>query len=104
MLRRGVEYMFEIAEVGSQVSKEEYEAQVPHLRVNLINAQYDLRNADFPILVLIVGDDQQGCNEVLNLLHEWMDARYLGNARLRPTERGGARTSAFLALLAYPAA
>ncbi len=70
--------MFEIAEVGSQVSKEEYEAQVPHLRVNLINAQYDLRNANFPSLVLIVGDDQHGCNEVLNLLHEWMDARYLG--------------------------
>ncbi|MBI3799005.1 MAG: polyphosphate:AMP phosphotransferase [Deltaproteobacteria bacterium] len=69
--------MFEIAEVGSQVSQEEYEAQVPHLRVDLINAQYDLRSADFPILVLIVGDDHQGCNAVLNLLHEWMDARYL---------------------------
>jgi len=69
--------MFETAEVGSQVSKEEYEAQVPLLRVDLINTQYDLRNADFPILVLIVGDDHQGCNEVLNLLHEWMDARYL---------------------------
>src|SRR5262245_7590703 len=69
--------MFEIAEVGSQVSKEEYEAQVPHLRVDLINVQYDLRNADFPTLLLIVGDDHHGCNEILNLLHEWMDARYL---------------------------
>jgi len=69
--------MFEAAEVGSHVSKEEYEAQVPHLRVDLINAQYDLRNADFPVLVVIVGDDHKSCNEVLNLLHEWMDARYL---------------------------
>lgn len=69
--------MFEAAEVGSLVSKEEYEAQVPHLRVDLVNAQYDLRTADFPVLVVIVGDDHKSCNEILNLLHEWMDARYL---------------------------
>ena len=69
--------MFETAEVGSQIPKEEYEAQVPQSRVDLINAQYDLRNADFPTLVLIAGDDRQGCNDIVNLLHEWMDARYL---------------------------
>jgi len=69
--------MFETAEVGSQIPKEEYEAQVPQLRVDLINAQYDLRNADFPTLVLIAGDDRQGCNDIVNVLHGWMDARYL---------------------------
>jgi polyphosphate:AMP phosphotransferase len=69
--------MLETAEIGNQVPKEEYEAQVPQLRVDLINAQYDLRNADFPTLVLIAGDDHQACNDIVNVLHEWMDARYL---------------------------
>ena len=68
--------MLETAEIGNQVPKEEYEVQVPQLRVDLVNVQYDLRNADFPTLVLIAGDDRQGCNDIVNVLHEWMDARY----------------------------
>ncbi len=69
--------MLETAEIGNQVPKEEYEAQVPQLRVDLVNVQYDLRTADFSTLVLIAGDDRQGCNDIVNVLHEWMDARYL---------------------------
>jgi polyphosphate:AMP phosphotransferase len=70
--------MFEAAELGSALSKEEYDARTPALRLDLINAQYDLRSADFPVIVQIAGDDLFGCNEVINLLHEWMDARYIG--------------------------
>ena len=69
--------MFEAAEIGAKVAKPDYEAQLPELRTQLINAQFDLAKADFPVLLLIVGDDRVGCNEVLNILHEWMDARYL---------------------------
>ncbi len=69
--------MFESAEAELAISKDEYEGQVPGLRVDLLNAQYDLREADFPVILLIAGDDRVGCNEVLNLLHEWMDARFL---------------------------
>jgi polyphosphate:AMP phosphotransferase len=67
--------MFETAELGSSVDKEEYEAAVPQLRVDLINTQTDLRSADFSVVVLVVGDDRKGCNEVLDLIHEWMDTR-----------------------------
>lgn len=69
--------MLEAVEVGSKVGKKEYEEQVPQLRVDLVNAQYDLQCSDFSVLVLIVGDDRLGCNDVIDILHEWMDARYL---------------------------
>jgi polyphosphate:AMP phosphotransferase len=69
--------VFEAAEVGNKVSKEDYEAQVPDLRVDLLNAQYDLRAADFPVILLIGGDDPDGCNRLLQVINEWMDARYI---------------------------
>ena len=69
--------MFEAAEIGAKVSKQDYEAALPQLRTDLINAQFDLKKADFPVLMMLAGDDRVGCNEVLNILHEWMDARYL---------------------------
>ena len=40
--------VFEAAEIGSCIEKQEYEAELPGLRTSLINAQYDLREADFP--------------------------------------------------------
>ena len=42
--------MFEAAELGSAIDKEAFEEQLPGLRVALVNAQYDLRKADFPVL------------------------------------------------------
>jgi AMP-polyphosphate phosphotransferase len=69
--------MFEAAEIGAKVSKQDYEAALPQLRTDLINAQFDLKRADFPVLMMLAGDDRVGCNEVLNILHEWMDARFL---------------------------
>jgi polyphosphate:AMP phosphotransferase len=69
--------MFEAAEIGASVTRVDYEAALPELRTQLINAQFDFAKADFPVLLMVAGDDRVGCNEVLNLLHEWMDARYL---------------------------
>ncbi len=69
--------MLAAAEVGNRLSKDEYRAVVPDLRVGLVNAQYDLRNADFPLIVVVAGDDRIGANAVVNRLNEWMDARYL---------------------------
>ena len=40
--------MFEAAEIGAKVSKPDYEAALPQLRTDLINAQFDLKKADFP--------------------------------------------------------
>ncbi len=69
--------MFETAELGLKVSKEEYKAQVPELRTRLLEMQYDLRTANFPVLILVSGVDGAGKGDTVNLLHEWMDPRYL---------------------------
>ncbi|GAG15887.1 unnamed protein product, partial [marine sediment metagenome] len=69
--------MLEIAEVGAKVSKKEYEKALPELRVDLLSAQFQVRGGDFPVLIVLSGDDREGVSEVLNLLHHWMDARYL---------------------------
>jgi polyphosphate:AMP phosphotransferase len=68
--------VLEVCEVGNSVSKEEYDAAIPDLRVGLINAQYDLRSADFPVIIWIAGDDRRAANELVNRLNEWMDSRF----------------------------
>ena len=79
--------MFEAIEVGRKISKSDYQAQLPDLRVGLINAQYDLRQADFPVIIVLTGDDRVGCSALLHTLHEVMDARYMRtNALGKPTE------------------
>lgn len=69
--------MFEAVELGQTLSKDDYKALVPDLRLALVNAQYELRLADFPLIVVVTGDDRAACNAVLNRLMEWMDARYI---------------------------
>jgi polyphosphate:AMP phosphotransferase len=68
--------MLEVSEVGNKVGKEEYGAAIPELRVGLINAQYDLRGSDFPVIIWIAGDDRLAANELVNRLNEWMDSRF----------------------------
>jgi len=83
--------MLETAQLGAKVSKEEYEATLPGLRVELLNAQFQLRDSDVPVLVVLSGDDRAGVAEMLNVLHHWMDARYLDAhffGRRREEERG----------------
>ena len=50
---------------------------MPELRVDLVNAQYDLRDADFPVVVIVAGDDRIAANEVVNRLNEWLDTRFI---------------------------
>ncbi len=69
--------MFEIAELGHKVSKSSYNKQVPELRTKLLTLQQQLKNCDFPVIVLISGVDGGGKGEVINLLNEWLDPRYM---------------------------
>ncbi len=69
--------MFETAELGRKIGKEEYEKEAPKLRVALLHAQEKLKSADFPVLLLVNGADGAGKGEIVNLLHEWMDPRFL---------------------------
>ena len=79
--------MFDAIETDQKLSKSDYEAQLLDLRVGLINAQYDLRHADFPVIIVISGNDRLGCNALLHTLHDVMDARYMRtNALGEPTE------------------
>lgn len=67
--------MLEAVEVGNRISKEQFLAAVPQLRLDLVNAQYELKDADFPVVVLIAGDDRLAANAVVNRLDEWLDSR-----------------------------
>ncbi len=69
--------MFEVAELGHKISKQEYEKQLPELRYGLLQVQEALKAADFPVLILVSGVDFAGKGQAINLLNEWMDPRYL---------------------------
>lgn len=79
--------MFETAELGRATSKEEYKKQEPVLRTGVLTVQYELRDSDFPVVLVIAGTDRLGGADLMNLLHEWMDARYLeANVFEAPTD------------------
>ncbi|MGA8005346.1 MAG: polyphosphate:AMP phosphotransferase [Burkholderiales bacterium] len=70
--------MFESAELGHKLSKGEYKRIEPKLRVDLLNAQYQLSQlGKFPVIVLISGVRGAGKGETVNLLNEWMDPRHI---------------------------
>jgi polyphosphate:AMP phosphotransferase len=70
--------VFESAELGHQIDKETYEAEVPALREALLDMQYELlERKRFPVIVLIGGLDGAGRGETVNQLNEWMDPRHI---------------------------
>jgi len=69
--------MFEIAELGNAVKKSVYNDQVPELRTQLLLAQQKVKNSAFSVIILISGVDGGGKGDVINLLNEWMDPRYM---------------------------
>jgi polyphosphate:AMP phosphotransferase len=70
--------MFESAELGQKIDKETYDREVPVLRQDLLNAQYDLfQQRRFPVIIVVGGVDGAGKSETVNLLNEWMDPRHI---------------------------
>lgn len=70
--------MFESAEIGHKIPKDEYRKREALLREDLLKAQYDLlANAKFPVVIIIGGVDGAGKGETVNLLNEWMDPRHI---------------------------
>jgi polyphosphate:AMP phosphotransferase len=67
--------MFHYAELGRKVDKKDYEKRVPELRASLLDLQQRLRQAKFPVIIVLSGDDRIGIAETLSILHEWMDPR-----------------------------
>jgi len=70
--------MFESAELGHKIDKVTYEKEVPKLREDLLNAQFDVaQEAKFPVIILAGGVDGAGKGETVNLLNAWMDPRHI---------------------------
>ena len=67
--------MFESVELGHQLTKEQYNAELPKLRSQLLQAHFDLRGRDFPVIVIISGADGAGKGAVVHRLNEWLDPR-----------------------------
>ena len=69
--------MFEAAELGSKISKEEFEKREPSVHQELLELQRRVRDADFPVIVIVSGVEGAGKGDVVSLLHRWMDVRGL---------------------------
>ena len=67
--------MFEAAELGQKISREEYDRELPKLRSALLNAHLALRTQKFPVIVIVSGADGAGKGETVHRLNEWLDPR-----------------------------
>lgn len=85
--------MFESAELGHKIDKETFKAEVPKLRAELLDVQYDmLQKKEFPVVILISGVDGSGKGETINLLYSWMDPRHISTlAFSAPSDEEAAR-------------
>lgn len=69
--------MLETAEIGQTLDKEAYTPKVQELRTQLVEMQLAMRNVDFPVIVVVDGDDRPGIDEVINVLNNWLDPRFV---------------------------
>ncbi|WP_394561992.1 polyphosphate:AMP phosphotransferase [Aquipseudomonas alcaligenes] len=70
--------MFESAELGHSIDKDDYDKEVPALREALLEAQFELQQQKrFPVIILINGIEGAGKGETVKLLNEWMDPRLI---------------------------
>jgi polyphosphate:AMP phosphotransferase len=76
--------MFEVVELHQRVNKQDYEKRAEKLRPELLEAQYQLKQSARPVLLLFSGVPGGGKGEVLNLLNEWMDPRFLDTRAYGP--------------------
>lgn len=67
--------MFETAELGRKISKEDYEPQVEAFRTELLKAQFAIQKTNSPVLILIGGVEGAGKGELINELTQWLDVR-----------------------------
>ncbi len=67
--------MFEIAELGRKVSEASFAAEEPGLHTALLQAQFALRDAKVPVVVIVAGVEGAGKGAVVNCFHKWLDTR-----------------------------
>lgn len=69
--------MFENAELGRALSKKDYDRALPKLRARMVQAEFELKAARVPVVVIISGVDGAGKGDVVHRLNEWFDPRGL---------------------------
>ncbi len=67
--------MFETAEIGNKLSKEDFKKEEPELRTALLEVQRRLAKSNLSVVVVMGGVEGAGKAEATNLLLGWMDAR-----------------------------
>ena len=70
--------MFEHAELPHSIEKQDYNKRAETLREDLLAAQHAaMDQATFPVVVLINGVDGAGKGDTVNMLYQWLDARFM---------------------------
>jgi len=67
--------MFEVAEMGLKMSREEFAGKVPALHTQLLQVQRELQTSKRAVIILVSGVEGAGKGEVVNRLNEWLDSR-----------------------------
>jgi polyphosphate:AMP phosphotransferase len=69
--------MFEAVELGRTLPEREFKKRLPALRARLVQAEFALKQAKIPVIVIISGVDGAGKGDVVHRLNEWLDPRGL---------------------------
>lgn len=67
--------MFEAAEIGQSLTKEEFKRLEPEIHQTLLSLQQDLRKTNQSLIVIVAGVEGAGKGEVVDRLHRWFDTR-----------------------------
>ena len=63
------------ADPAPRLSKKAYDDRVADVRADLVHMQVQLKNAPFPVLVVVAGVGAAGKGDVVNVLNAWLDPR-----------------------------
>ena len=67
--------MFEAAEIGQTVTKDEYRRLEPEIHQQLLSLQQILRTTSHSLIIIVAGVEGAGKGEVVDRLHRWFDTR-----------------------------
>ena len=69
--------MFETLEVGKRLSDSDFSKLQKRLREELLLAQLDLAERDYPVIIVLAGLDGAGKGSLVQQLNEWLDPRWI---------------------------
>lgn len=67
--------MFEVVELGRNISKSSFKKLEAEIRVELLELQRKIEAAKIPVILIVSGVEGAGKSDVVNRLNEWLDTR-----------------------------